>query len=165
MLLFPRPGRQRAGLSPGVLENDQNVCRHKHNMCMYIYIYVKSCRFQVVYIYTHYIYIHIIYTYYIYILYIHIYIYIDIGDTNANIERMCNDMNYIYLGSGEIRAPWDMKPWHSCSCHNTIATQRSLKRWKVHWHVSLPQQPWHNPRIPGLLVTPNFLNFGQSTPD
>ena len=115
------------------------------------------------YIYTYYIYTLYIY---IYILYIHIYIYIDIGDTNANIERMCNDMNYIYLGSGEIRAPWDMKPWHSCSCHNTIATQRSLKRWKVHWHVSLPQQqPWHNPRIPGLLVTPNFLNFGQSTPD
>lgn len=33
-------------------------------------------------------------------------------------------------------------------------------------YLNIPQQqPWHNPHIPGLLVTPNFLNFGQSTPD
>ena len=83
---------------------------------------------------------------------------------------------YIYIYSCIWYYIWDREKsvphgtWNhgtaACSCHNTIATQLSLKRWKVHWHVSLPQQqPWHNPRIPGLLVTPNFLNFGQSTPD
>ena len=95
------------------------TCVDTNITCVCIYIckvlWISSC----VYIYTLYI--------YIYILYIHIYIYIDIGDTNANIERMCNDMSYIYLGSGEIRAPWDN--------HGTAACATTPLLPNVHWSV------------------------------